>query len=740
MPLATFGDYQLLHVISTTGSGVTFRARRNGEACVVYIGDPVRVHDATFRERFEARVEAALARSALGVAEVTGAGWRGDLPWVAMAGEGWTLGEIRRTALATETEIEPRLLLDIAISAARALDELHTAPPASIHARLGEDQILIQEDGSSLLLGVGFDAKADLRAWPLPDDLNALASMPPELIEGKPVDARADIYSLCVAIYQSATGDNPFAGEDIADVRQRILAGHLVDPDAIALPHGLGAVFAVGMARNPASRPERAADLATRLERVQRSLGGAPDPMDWTLLLDELFPDGFDGHRTPPDLIGRPPVRRVLQAILSPGAVHTITRRPVAAEPPAPASDPVAVMTEAPPPIPREATPLPVAPRASESLFRTATPLNFRRPDGPPPAPGSGGSLFKKPIGAAPAAALEGAPRVPPPPTSSALGARGAAHRLPEPPPRAPSVRAPPEGPPREWTPVDEADAPPPVPSLPQPITLDDGLVSIVPDPESSQGSQDTGAARVNVNGFTLRDPTPLPPELEAPPIRLVPPASDPPLAGTEPYARAEEPEPAVLTSEPPRFDAVPVPAPVEAPKPPAPPEAPRVPWILLGGLGLLVGVGGGWFLANQPTVTPDPTPSIGAVEPAPAAPATPSTLTRLDIAPDGEKVVIRGILQPAETVAVETITGGQNGRRARHLIRIPAGVSGIGHKRFAIDSPLTSAAVVQRDGDDLTVSVDVAPPAIATASFTAEPGGFTLVIVPSPPTGAPNP
>ncbi len=51
-----------------------------------------------------------------------------------------------------------------------------------------------------------------------------------EQIEGKPADARADLFSFCVALYEGLYGARPFGGETLQELRVEIAAGRVRPP------------------------------------------------------------------------------------------------------------------------------------------------------------------------------------------------------------------------------------------------------------------------------------------------------------------------------------------------------------------------------------------------------------------------------------------------------------------------------------------------------------------------------
>jgi DNA-binding beta-propeller fold protein YncE len=187
-----------------------------------------------------------------------------DNPYIVMRymGRG-SLYELLRERRLSQPE-----LLRVLRQVAEALDYAHARDV--IHRDLKPGNVLLDESGNACLADFGL-AKTMAGSRDLTTTgsiLGTPAYMSPEQARGDRLDARSDIYSFAVMVYEALSGQLPFHAKTSMEYIQK----HLTEaPPSIVtvaprLPPAVGEVLRRGMAKERAQRPARATELMDALE------------------------------------------------------------------------------------------------------------------------------------------------------------------------------------------------------------------------------------------------------------------------------------------------------------------------------------------------------------------------------------------------------------------------------------------------------------------------------------------
>ena len=192
---------------------------------------------------------------------------------------------LRRKAAASQLQTPE--ILDIAIQVAGALEEAHGA--GIVHRDIKPDNIMVRRNGYVKVLDFGLAKLTEtVDRSPLDDEaatrvmvqtdagvvMGTSHYMSPEQARGKPVDARSDIWSLGVVIYEMVAGRTPFEGETSTDV---IVAITQKEPPPLArfapnVPAELDWIVMKALRKDRDERYQTIKELLTDLRRLKQRL------------------------------------------------------------------------------------------------------------------------------------------------------------------------------------------------------------------------------------------------------------------------------------------------------------------------------------------------------------------------------------------------------------------------------------------------------------------------------------
>jgi serine/threonine protein kinase len=175
----------------------------------------------------------------------------------------------------------PRPVLAAMIAHRLCLPLEHAHSLGIVHRDIKPENVMIREDGVLKLMDFGIAQILDTQRLTTTGQLlGSPAYMAPELINGKPVDKRIDIFALGVMLYQLATGELPFSGRNPAQVLNRILEGDYKAPALInsKVDEDLEAIIAKALALKPEDRYQSANSFADALQDYLQQFGLEPSP------------------------------------------------------------------------------------------------------------------------------------------------------------------------------------------------------------------------------------------------------------------------------------------------------------------------------------------------------------------------------------------------------------------------------------------------------------------------------
>jgi len=227
-------------------------------------------HAAERIRRFFLEAKATIALSHPNVAHVYDVGEADGVRFIAME---YVEGETLRALLARRRP-EAGEVLEIAAQIASALSAAHAS--GIVHRDIKPENVMLRPDGYVKVLDFGLakltvtdraaDATAVLQTAP-GMVMGTMYYMSPEQLRGGDVDARSDIFSLGVLLYELASGRRPFEASSPSGVIAAILTEN--PPALDDVPPELSSVITKALAKNPAERFGTARELADALKTVR---------------------------------------------------------------------------------------------------------------------------------------------------------------------------------------------------------------------------------------------------------------------------------------------------------------------------------------------------------------------------------------------------------------------------------------------------------------------------------------
>ncbi len=276
----TVSHYRIVRELGGGGMGVVYRAedlRLRRPVAVKFLPDAPASPDA--RDRFEREARAASAINHPNICTVHDVGEHDGRQFLVMELlEGQTLKH--RIA---DGPVPLPALIDWAMQIADALAAAHER--GIVHRDIKPANLFVTSRGQVKVLDFGL-AKADGAASAMDaasethtefhtvvgTTLGTVHYMSPEQARGEVVDARTDLFSLGVVLYEMATGRQPFSGATSAVVFEAILNRNPEPPARVnrALPAELDAIIRKAIEKDRRLRYQTASDLLADLARLKR--------------------------------------------------------------------------------------------------------------------------------------------------------------------------------------------------------------------------------------------------------------------------------------------------------------------------------------------------------------------------------------------------------------------------------------------------------------------------------------
>jgi serine/threonine-protein kinase len=272
MSIERLGPYEILRRLGRGGMGTVYEGvnLETGETAAVKLLSLGLAQESGFRQRFEAEIETLRKLNHPNIVRLFGFGEQDDQLFYAME---LVRGSSIEDHLGQGRRFDWREAVHIAVETCHALRHAHDR--GVVHRDIKPGNLLLTDEGHVKLSDFGIARLfGNVRLTGPGSVLGTAEYMAPEQAEARPVDHRADLYSLGAVVYVLLARRPLFSGKSFAEIvqQQRFERPAPLRQHAADVPAELEQIVAQLLDKEPERRIPNAAVLARRLETMERAL------------------------------------------------------------------------------------------------------------------------------------------------------------------------------------------------------------------------------------------------------------------------------------------------------------------------------------------------------------------------------------------------------------------------------------------------------------------------------------
>jgi len=262
--------YEILEIIGSGGMAVVYKAlchRLNRNVAIKVLKDEFACDD-EFREHFKAESQAVAMLSHPNIVAVYDFSKESSCQYIVMELlEGITLKQYMQK----KGSLSWKEALHFSTQIAKALNHAHSK--GIVHRDIKPQNIMVGKDGSIKVADFGIAHLQNESSAEARETMGSIHYISPEQAHGDPVDARADIYSLGIVMYEMLTGQLPYEGDTVEAIAVQHMSQTLILPGDINpdIPVRLEEITLKSMSSDLNDRYQSADELLSDLELFRKS-------------------------------------------------------------------------------------------------------------------------------------------------------------------------------------------------------------------------------------------------------------------------------------------------------------------------------------------------------------------------------------------------------------------------------------------------------------------------------------